>query len=191
MRRFDALEGLLGLGAMGERSIASRRIFEGRVINLRVDTVELPDGRTTTREIVEHRGAVAIIPILDDGRIALVRQYRAAIGADLLEVPAGTLEPGEDPADCAARELIEETGLRASRMEKVLFAWMAPGYSAEGIHYYLACDLTPCSGIQDEDENLTVELMDFGKALDMLDAGEFSDAKTVAALCLASRILSR
>lgn len=174
---------------MAERPVATRRIYEGRLINLRVDTVELPDGRLTTREIVEHRGAVAIIPILDDGRIALVRQFRAAVGSDLLEVPAGTLDPGEDPDACAARELIEETGYRASRLDKVLFAWMAPGYSAEGIHYYLARGLTPCEGEQDEDENLTVELLDFATALDMLDAGEFKDAKTVAALCLASRIL--
>ncbi len=174
---------------MSETTLKSERIYSGGLIGLRIDTVGFPNGKTGTRAIVEHRGAVCIVPVLNDGRIVLVRQYRTAVGEELLEVPAGTLNPGEGADDCAARELIEETNYEAGRLEKILFTWLAPGYSTEAMHYYLARDLTPCEGQQDEDEFVEVELVAPERVWEMIFRGEIKDAKTVAALLVARRLL--
>jgi ADP-ribose pyrophosphatase len=111
-----------------EKTISSQQIFAGRIINVKVDTVTLPDGSTSTREIVSHAGAVAIIPIDQEGMVWMVRQYRKALERVLLEIPAGTLEPGEQPQDCAVRELEEETGLSADTWEPILSYYSAPGF---------------------------------------------------------------
>src|SRR5262245_44718367 len=136
-----------------ETVIDSQEIYSGKIVHLRVDTVRLPNGHESKREIVGHRGAVCVVPVQADGTILLVRQFRLAAGKVLLEIPAGTLEAGEDPADCAARELEEETGFKAGQMRFLFSAFLAPGYSTELIHAYLATDLTEGSIHFDAGEN--------------------------------------
>jgi ADP-ribose pyrophosphatase len=157
-------------------------LYEGRILNLRVDRVTLENGRETTREIVEHRGAAAIVPLLDNGDVILVRQYRYAVGSDLLEIPAGTLEDGESPEKCAKRELEEETGYRCGELNKVLECVVAPGYSTERIHFYLARELTKAEMKTEEDERIKVENMPFRLALEKVRRGEIRDSKTVCGL---------
>ena len=125
-----------------EQRITSKRVYEGRILNLRVDDVKIENGKLTSREVVEHRGAAAIVPLLTRDEVILIRQYRYAVSAELLEIPAGTLEPGEDPENCAKRELEEETGYTCQTITKVLECFVAPGYSTEKIHIYLAKGLT-------------------------------------------------
>ena len=165
-----------------ENTVSSRRIHEGRIINLREDTVMTPSGREARREIVEHKGAVAIVPVLDDGRVVMVRQFRKPAEAALLEIPAGGLEAGEDPADCARRELSEECGLNAGRMEPLFSMYLAPGYSTELLHVFLADELTPTETHLDEDENVEVETFDLPALLQLIDDGDIRDAKTIAGL---------
>lgn len=171
-----------------EKTLSSQRIYEGRVINLRVDTIELTEGRTGKREIIEHKGAVCIVPVLPDGRIIMVRQYRTACGEALLEIPAGGLEVGEEPADCAQRELREETNKATGQLRHLFSFFLAPGYSTELIHCYLAENLTDEDGTPDEDENLNVEIYTLDELLAMCDDGRIKDAKTVAALNALYRI---
>jgi len=175
---------------MDEITVETRRIYDGRVVSLRVDTVKMPNGRPATREIVEHPGAVAIVPVLGES-IVMVRQFRCPVNEVLLEIPAGTLRRGEDPADCAARELIEETNFKAETLTKLLFAYLAPGYSEEAMHFYLATGLTPCQGQQDEDENVEVELLPVSEVMEAIRAGRVRDAKSVAGLLVALDLLRR
>ncbi len=165
-----------------EQPISSKRLYNGRILNLRVDEVKIDNGKSASREIVEHRGAAAIVPILPGGNVILVRQYRYAVSAELLEIPAGTLESGEPPEDCARRELEEETGYTCRTIVKVLECFVAPGYSTEKIHIYLAKDLTKTRTRLEEDENLTVESFPFQTALDKVRTGEIRDAKTIVGL---------
>jgi len=165
-----------------EQRISSKNVYNGRILNLRVDEVKIDNGKLASREVVEHRGAAAIVAILPGGNVILVRQYRYAISAELLEIPAGTLEPGEDPKACAERELEEETGYTCRTMVKVLECFVAPGYSSEKIHIYLAKGLTKTQTRMEEDENLTVESFPFQTALDKIHTGEIRDAKTIAGL---------
>ncbi len=165
-----------------EPTISSERLYEGRLISLRRDTIALPSGREARREIVEHKGAVCIVPVLGDGRIALVRQFRKPAGEVLLEIPAGGLEPNEAPLDAARRELIEECGLRAGKLTPMWSCFLAPGYSTELIHCFLAEDLTPTDTNPDEDEIVETELFHLNDLLPMVDDGRIRDAKTIAAL---------
>lgn len=165
-----------------EKCSSTTRIYNGRVVNLRIDEVQFIDGRKATREVVEHRGAAVIIPILDDNRVVLVRQYRYSIGADLLEIPAGTCDEGESPEDCARRELEEETGFRCSELRKILECYLAPGYSTEKIHFYLARRLIRSKPNPDEDERISVETLPLSSALEKVRSGEICDAKTICAL---------
>lgn len=164
---------------MDERVIESRRVFEGRIVNLRVDTVELPDGHRATREIVEHIQAVTILPVESDGRIVMVRQYRLPVGAVMLELPAGSADPGEEPATAAQRELQEETGLRAGRLSPLGGFWVAPGYCEEYIHIFVGLDLTESPLEADEDERIEVVRLTLTEALAAIDRGEINDAKSV------------
>ncbi|MCC6445121.1 MAG: NUDIX hydrolase [Armatimonadetes bacterium] len=168
-----------------EKVLQSERIYEGRVVSLRVDTVELPDGNRSSREIVEHRGAVAIVPILPDGKVVLVRQFRLAAGQSLLEIPAGTLDPGESPEACAARELEEEIGYRLGQLEKVSISFLAPGYSSELLHCYLATGLEPVPNRLDADEFLEPVPIPLDEAIAMIGRQEIKDAKTLYGLLLA------
>ncbi len=162
-----------------ERTIHSRLLHKGRSFSFRTDEVELPNGRRAVRDVVEHPGAVAIIPVLEDGRLVLVRQYRYAAGKVLLEIPAGTLDPGEDPLECAVRELREETGYAASSWEGLLSCYMAPGYSSEVIHFYVAEGLAMVGGNPEEDEDISTEILSFDEALSMIEENSIEDAKTI------------
>lgn len=166
-------------------------IYEGRVVRLYLETVQLPDGRTAQREVIRHSGAVAMVPLHDDGQVTLVRQYRLPAGQQLLEVPAGTLEPGEDPLACAVRELQEEVDLRPGRLTPLGGVFVAPGYTSEFIHLYLAMDLTPSSLEGDADEFVEAVRMPLNEALAMIERGEIQDAKTMTALLLVARRLDR
>ncbi len=174
---------------MEEQVTSARRIYDGRILNLRVDTVKLPNGKMSQREIVEHRGAVAIVPLKDRDTVVLVRQYRSPAGAALLEIPAGTLDDDEDVETCAHRELGEEINFKAGQMVKLFQCYMAPGYSTEVIHTYMATDLTPTEGHTDEDEFLEVVEMPFVDALRAIQTGDIQDAKSISGLLYVERLL--
>lgn len=174
---------------LNEKTIDSRRIYEGRVVNLRVDTVEMPGGRRAMREVVEHKGAVAIVALLDSDTVVMVRQFRQPAGEALLEIPAGTLELGEDPDDCASRELTEETGFRAGKLEKMFRSYLAPGYSSEMLHTYLATDLSRARANPDEDERLEIVTLRLDEAVAMIGSDDIKDAKTICGLLMAYRRL--
>ncbi len=168
-----------------EKPLSSTRLFEGKVINLRRDEVVLPNGRTATREVVEHPGAVAVIPRTREGNIIMVRQFRHPIGQILLEVPAGKLDPEEKPEACALRELAEETGFVAGRLRKLTAMFTTPGFTNEVIHVYLAEDLEKCDKQPDEDEFISTEVYTPAQLQHMIASGEICDAKSLVALCLA------
>ena len=170
--------------------MSSKRIYEGRVLNLRADEVKMENGTIAIRETVEHRGAAAIVPILDGGNVILVRQFRYPIGSDLLEIPAGTLQANELPDVCAARELEEETGYRPGKITKIADCFVAPGYSTEKIRIYLAQGLTKTRTNLDEDEMIELEQMPFSTALDKVRTGEIRDAKSIVGLQAAAPLLA-
>lgn len=166
---------------MQEKTIRSRNIFSGRLLKLKVLNVKLPDGGTTTREIVYHPGAVAIVPILSANKIILVKQYRKAVEKSLLEIPAGTLNPGETPLQCANRELIEETGYRARNSKKILEFYPAPGYTSEKIHIFKATGLKKVKTHREPDEFIKLVVVSKNK----LKRLKIKDSKTLIALsCL-------
>lgn len=165
--------------------LRSDTLLKGRAFLIRRDTLKTPDGHETKFDIIEHGGSVIIVPVDVAGNLLFVRQYRHAAGKDLLELPAGTLEEGEDPAICAAREIREETGFAADRIEKIGDFFLAPGYSTEFMHVYLAQELRYDPLEADADEFLSVETIPFAQAIQMAERGEMPDAKSLAALFLA------
>lgn len=173
-----------------EETIESKEVFSGRLVKLRVDRVRLPDGRESTREIVVHRGAVAAVPLIDSDRVIMVRQFRQAAGETLLEIPAGTLDPGEDPVDCVVRELEEEIGYHANRVTPMFRSYLAPGYSSEMLHTFLAEDLVQVSSSSDEDEFIEIVEIPLDEAVDKILTGEIKDAKSICGILMAKRILS-
>ncbi len=164
------------------RVISSRTVFNGRLFSVKQDILE-SKGRRLLREFVVHPGAVAVIAVDDDGQLYLVKQYRHAVGAELLEIPAGTLED-EDPKECAERELREETGFKASVFDKLAEFYLAPGYSNELLHLYLARGLTKTSASPEADEEISLVRVSVEEALKMVLKGEIKDAKTIASLLL-------
>jgi ADP-ribose pyrophosphatase len=169
-----------------ETVLQSDELYRGRKIGLRVDRVRMADGRETTREVVFHPGAVAIVPLLPDGRVIMIRQYRHATGEVLLELPAGTRDqPGEAPADTAARELIEETGYRAGRVVHLADFYTAPGFCDELMSLYLATDLAPGDQNLMDDEAIGVEALTLDAAHALVADGTIRDAKTIVGLFLA------
>lgn len=167
---------------MTEQKIDGTRPYEGRIISVRVDRVHLANGRESAREVVEHPGAVAILPVLEDGSMLLVRQFRYAIGREILEVPAGTREPGE-PADVTAlRELEEETGKRAGRIELLTRFYISPGWCNEQIVIYRAHDLVDTGTHFDDDEVIDIVQVRPEEIPDLVASGEIADAKTITAL---------
>ena len=173
-----------------ESVLHTETIYEGRVVNLYLETVCLPNGAEAVREVIRHGGAVAIVPLHDDGQITLVRQFRLPAGTALLEIPAGTLEPGEDPQDCAIRELQEEAGLYPGRLTRIGGIFLAPGYSSEYIHLFVATDLRLSTLHGDDDEFLEVVRMPFGEVLELIDRGEMEDAKTITAVLRTARLIA-
>jgi ADP-ribose pyrophosphatase len=173
-----------------ESTLESRHVYEGKIVNLRVDLVELPGGRAAEREIVEHRGAVAIVAVDREGSVLLVRQYRKAVEAELLELPAGTLEPGEPAEACAARELGEETGARASEMRLMAMYYSSPGFCTEEMHIFLATGLDLDAARPEGDEQLELARMPLQEAVRMARSGLLRDSKSIIGLLLADRCLS-
>lgn len=167
-----------------EPTLETRRVYEGRILNVRVDTVRLPDGNTASREIVEHSGAVTIVPVDEEGNLLLVRQYRKAAEEFLLEFPAGGIDPGEDPETCAQRELREETGYAADEIVLLGSFWMVPGYATEYMHVFLARGLhhSPMQG--DEDEDIQLERYPASEMPALVRSGQIKDSKSIAALYL-------
>lgn len=170
---------------MDYQTLKSEPVFEGKVFKVRIDEVATSSGSRMRVDVVEHRGAVAILPIDQEGRLWFVRQYRHPAEGWLLEIPAGTLSSGEEPEDCARRECREEVGMAPGRLELLGAGFMAPGYSTEYIHIYLASELTPSPLPQDEDEDLRVVKLTWQQALEAMGSGEIQDIKTLAALGLA------
>ena len=175
--------------SLSEPTIGTKRIYEGNIINVRVDTVRMPSGRDATREIVEHSHAVCIVPIDNDGNVVLVRQYRKPAEDALLEVPAGGVEDGEISEEAVLRELQEEIGYTADHLEHLSSFWVAPGWATEYMHAYLATGLRESRLDGDEDENIEVVRLRFDEAVSMLKTGEINDGKTIAALLLAQPLL--
>ena len=180
-----------GRMASFETVLASERIYEGRLINLRVDQIRTAAGVESVREIVEHPGAIALIALDETGRVLLVKQYRHAVRAVTLEIPAGTLEPGEEPLAAAQRELREETGQRAGQLDRLGGIYTAPGFSTEYIHFYLATQLAPDRLAMDEDEVIDLLRLPLTEAIDLIRAGQIDDGKTVGGLLLAQAWLNR
>ena len=171
--------------------LRSEALFQGRAFKIRRDTMRTPDGRETKFEIVEHTGSVAILPIDAEGNLLFVRQYRHAAGLDLLELPAGTREVDEPYEVCAAREIREETGMAAGKLERIGDFYLAPGYSTEFMVVFLGTELRHDPLKADDDEFLQVEKIPVKKAIEMGEHGEPPDAKTLAALLLARPYLEK
>ena len=171
--------------------IDTQEVYRGRVFTVRRDRVRLPDGNAATLDVVQHHGAVTVVPLDEQGRIWFVRQYRHPAGEVLLELPAGTLADGEAADVCAAREIREEIGMAASSLQHLGECFLAPGYSSEYMHIFLATGLRPETAQHDEDEFLEVETIKIDDAYAMALDGRIRDAKTLAALLLARPYLPK
>jgi ADP-ribose pyrophosphatase len=159
-----------------------REIYRGRVVRLVERDFVLPNGRKTTFGIVEHPGAVAIVPVFENGDVLLLKQFRPTVGRELYEIPAGTLEPGESPLATAKREIVEETGYAARSWKKITEFYSAPGFCTEILHVFEARGLSPASAEQDVDEILRPIRMPLAKALDLIERRTIRDAKSIAGL---------
>jgi ADP-ribose pyrophosphatase len=167
--------------------LASKRIHSGRVIDLDKDTVRFPDGSTGELEMVRHPGAAAVVPFASDPRgtdptILLINQFRHAANGALIEIPAGRLNPGEDPQECAQRELLEEVGVKAGRVERLTTIWTTPGFTDERIHLFWAADLTADKHAREPDEFIEVMPKPLSETLNLIRDGVICDAKTVVGI---------
>lgn len=174
---------------MRETIIHTEKIYDGRVISVAVHDVQLPDGTHAKRELVQHPGAVAIVALAPRRKVLLVRQFRIAAGKVLSEIPAGTLYPDEPPATCAIRELQEETGYKPGKLESLGGFYVAPGYTTEYIHLYLATDLTESRLDGDADEFIEVQQVPLRTALAMIERGDIVDGKSITGLLRVARLL--
>ncbi|OGO63274.1 MAG: hypothetical protein A2Z45_03220 [Chloroflexi bacterium RBG_19FT_COMBO_55_16] len=170
---------------MAFETISSETSYQGKVFDVRRDQIRLPNGKSVSLDIVEHPGAVTLVPIDEQGQVWFVRQYRYAAQVELLELPAGSLDKGESPQACALREVREEIGMAAGQLQKVGEFFLAPGYSTEYMYVYLATNLRPDPLEADADEFLTVESVPADQAYKMAESGQIQDGKTLAALYLA------
>ena len=170
----------------------SQRLYEGRVVSLRVDSIVLPNGKPGKREVVEHGGAIAVVALDAEGNVLLVRQFRLPTGGTLLEVPAGGIEAGEDPALAAGRELAEEIGFTPGKLTPLYEAYVAPGYCTEKIWGYLAEELVAAPGAHtDHDEFVETVALSLSDALAAITDGRIQDLKSVACLTMAARLLAQ
>lgn len=172
-----------------EKTLSSEHIFQGKVIKVDLKTVELPDGNTSLREIVSHPGGSTIIPITKEGELILVTQWRSAIEKTCLEFPAGKLDYGEDPYECAKRELKEETGYTSSNIKHLISIHSTPGFCSEYLHLYTATDLVEGEACADEGEFLSVEKYAIEKLVEMVIKNEITDAKTIIGILMAEKYL--
>jgi ADP-ribose pyrophosphatase len=171
--------------------LGSRRVYDGRIFNVDIDTVRFPDGSTGELEMVRHSGASAVVPFLgdpagEDPQILLLRQYRYAAEGYLYEVPAGRLDEGESPEECARRELAEETGCTAARVEPLTTIYTTPGFTDERIHLFMATGLSHGEHKRERDEFMEVETLTLSRALELVARGEIVDSKTVVSLLFAA-----
>lgn len=174
---------------LAETQLTSKRVYQGRLLDVREDEVRLPNGNTTRREYIVHPGAVVIIPLLDNGDVILERQYRYALRRDFIEFPAGKIDGAEDPLECARRELLEETGYEAETWRCLTTIYPCIGYSDERLVYYLAQKLKFTGHRPDDDEFLEVFRLPFEDALAQVRTGDICEAKTVAGLFWLEKIL--
>lgn len=165
-----------------EKTLSSELIYKGRAVNLRVDTVLTPGGRKTTRETVEHSDCVAIIALDNDNNVLLVRQFRKSVGKELLEIPAGGIEPGEDPVATVRREMREETGYSPQKIERLGGFYSAPGYCTEYLHLYLATDLVSSQLYAEDTESISLIRVPVNEVADLINSGAICDAKSIAGL---------
>ena len=169
----------------------SRRLYSGRVLDLDLDAVTFPDGSTGELEMIRHSGASAVVPVLTDDaadpEILLIRQFRHAADGPIWEVPAGRLDPGETPEACAHRELIEEAGFRAGRLDRLTTIYTTPGFTDERIHLFVARELVPTPHHREADEFIESHRLRLSRILEMIRSGEIADGKTVASLLFFSR----
>lgn len=162
--------------------ISSQLVYAGRAVKLRVDTVRKPDGRETTREIVEHAGAIAVVAVDNDNNILLVKQFREAVDRELLEIPAGGIDPGESAEEAVRREMQEETGYLPRQLVKLVGFYAAPGYCTEYLHVYLATDLVPGRLFAEDTESISLVRVPVTEIHTLLDSGKICDAKSIAGL---------
>ncbi|MBR6522660.1 MAG: NUDIX hydrolase [Oscillospiraceae bacterium] len=172
-----------------EKTLTSEQVYEGKIVNIRMDSVELVNGKTSFREVVEHAGGVVILAVDDNNRAYMVRQFRYPIGRAMLEVPAGKLEKGEDPLEGAIRELREETGLTAEKLIYFGGTYPSPGFCDEQLHIYLALGLTHGEACPDEDEFLNLEVVDLDELVQMVMSGKLLDGKSINAIFMAREYL--
>lgn len=165
-----------------QEALSSKVVFRGRAVTLRVDTVRMPDGRETTREIVEHAACIAVIPIDADGNVLLVSQFRHAVAKELLEIPAGGIEKGEDPEETVRRELREEIGYLPRKVERLGGFYGLPGYCTEYLHLFLASDLVPNQLHAEDTEEIKVVRVTLAGVSDLIASGAICDAKSIAGL---------
>ena len=165
-----------------EKTLSSQLIYQGRAVRLRLDTVQMPGGRETTREIVEHDDCVAIIAIDAEDRVLLVKQFRKPVERELLEIPAGGIDPGEDPEAAVSRELREETGYLPQKIERLGGFYSTPGYGTEYLYLYLATDLTPCQLFAEDTESISLVRITLGQVPELITSGDICDAKSIAGL---------
>jgi len=178
------------MSTLKENKISSKIIYQGRLLDVRIDEVSLPNGNTSTREWIKHPGAVCIIPRLPDNRIALIRQYRYPVKKEMIELPAGKLEENENPEACAKREMEEEIGYRTEKLTLLTHFHPAVGFADEIMGLYLAESLVKTAPNQDEDEFLELMPTPLDEALKMIWEGKIIDAKTIIGLLWAERLLS-
>lgn len=169
--------------------IDSEKKFEGVVFSVTRDRIKCDDGSEVLRDVVRHPGGAGGLPLLDDGRVLLVRQYRHPAGKDVLEIPAGKLEIGESPADCAAREIEEEIGYRPGKIEKLAEFYSTPGFCEEKLYVYLATQLKQTTQVLDHDEEVVITALPLEEAVRMAEQGEIEDSKTIIALILAKKLI--
>ncbi|HHW02680.1 MAG TPA: NUDIX hydrolase [Thermoanaerobacterales bacterium] len=167
-----------------ETTLSSKVIYSGKILSLRLDEVRLPNGKTSTREIVDHPGAVAIVALNDKNEVLMVKQYRKPVEEVLLEIPAGKVERGEVHEACAQRELMEETGFFARNLQHITDFYTSPGFCSERMHLYLARDLVKKQGQADDDEYIQLEAVPMEEAVKKVYDGEIKDAKTISGLLL-------
>jgi ADP-ribose pyrophosphatase len=172
--------------AIRERLLSSQTVFEGRLLTVRVDEIELPSGGKAARETVLHPGAVVIVPLLDDGRVVMIRQYRHATGKVLWELPAGLLEEGEEPACAARRELVEEVGYEVEELALLFSTYLSPGFSSELAYVFVARGLRKVEARTQPDESIRVAEMPLGEAVAMVHRGEVQNAAAICGLLAAA-----
>lgn len=174
-----------------EKTLSSQLVYEGRAVKLRIDTVETPNGRETTREIVEHSDCIAVVAIDADNNVLLVKQFRKPVERDLLEIPAGGIDHGEDPDDAVRRELREEIGYMPKKVKRLGGFYSAPGYCTEYLYLYLATDLVPSRLFAEDTEEISLVRVPVAQIPDLIASGRFCDTKSIAGLLTYLEYLKR